>query len=322
MLNKSDVAISVCVTAYQHEKYIERCVRSIVGQECDFKFEVLLGEDDSSDKTREICKKLAKEFPEIIRLFLNDRSNVIKINGSATGRANFINNINKAKGRYLAFCDGDDYWESKGKLQKQFSMMVKTSIPISFHYAHSITNNNLPVVLPANRNFRNGEIISASEVIESGGSLMPMATIMVKRKTLVDNIDGLKLAPGGHYFVQVVCSAEKGAVFVDGVYSYYRRDSESSLMKNVINKKSKRHEWFSTSVKSAWLLDEKLNYMYHASFNRAVYLKAKSTFRKGFNNWSAFWASYSLVSDGFSIRQNIVLISMYGISLIRALIRR
>jgi glycosyltransferase involved in cell wall biosynthesis len=69
-INLIDPLVSVCIPAFQHEKYIAQCIESVLSQEADFPFEILIGEDDSTDGTRGICKKYAEEHPDRIRLFL------------------------------------------------------------------------------------------------------------------------------------------------------------------------------------------------------------------------------------------------------------
>ncbi|MFA0037468.1 glycosyltransferase family 2 protein [Vibrio chagasii] len=111
--------VSVLVVAYNHENYIVECLESILAQKTNFPFEILLGEDDSNDRTREICIEYANKYPSIIRLFLHDRRNTITFNGRATGRFNWVYSLNQANGCFLALCDGDDYWTSPYKLQQQ-----------------------------------------------------------------------------------------------------------------------------------------------------------------------------------------------------------
>ncbi|MFL2983031.1 MAG: glycosyltransferase family 2 protein [Candidatus Neomarinimicrobiota bacterium] len=114
--------ISVCIQAYQHELYIEECIQSVLSQKINFKIEILIGEDQSTDKTREICISYAKRYPNIIKLFLHDRSNSIKINNIDTGRFNLLYNLASANGKYIAICDGDDYWSDNSKLKKQLQI--------------------------------------------------------------------------------------------------------------------------------------------------------------------------------------------------------
>lgn len=111
--------VSVCVQTYQHAAYIAQCIESILMQKTDFDIEILIGEDDSSDGTREICEQYAYSWPDKIRLFLHSRENNIPLNGHPSGRFNFVYNLAQARGDYIAFCEGDDYWNDKYKLQKQ-----------------------------------------------------------------------------------------------------------------------------------------------------------------------------------------------------------
>lgn len=115
--------VSVCIPTYQHAGYISQCLDSVLMQETDFEYEILVGEDGSKDGTREICIEYAEKHPEKIRLFLNDRKNVIYINGRPSGRWNFVNLLRNAEGQYIALCEGDDYWTDPLKLQKQVDFL-------------------------------------------------------------------------------------------------------------------------------------------------------------------------------------------------------
>lgn len=115
--------VSVCVQTYRQEKYIQQCLESIAAQQCNFNYEILIGEDDSDDETRNICIDFANNHPDKVRLFLHHRKNNIKINGSPTSRFNYMYNIFSARGKYIAMCEGDDYWIDEQKLQKQVDFL-------------------------------------------------------------------------------------------------------------------------------------------------------------------------------------------------------
>ena len=133
---KSDnLLVSVCVQTYNHEKYIKQCLDSILAQVTSFDFEIILGEDDSNDNTRNICIDYAKNSPEKIKLFLRHRKDVIYINNVPTGRYNFISNLNESRGKYIALCEGDDYWTDKNKLQKQVDFLKSKDITVINHMA-------------------------------------------------------------------------------------------------------------------------------------------------------------------------------------------
>lgn len=119
-----DPVVSVCVHTYQHEPYIRECLDSIIMQETEFPFEILLGDDASTDGTREICIEYAEKYPEKIKLFLHNRANNIYIGSAPSGRFNFLYNLYSAKAEFLATCEGDDYWTDPLKLQKQYNAIV------------------------------------------------------------------------------------------------------------------------------------------------------------------------------------------------------
>jgi len=142
----ADPIVSVCVQTYWHENYIRKCLEGILEQKTNFEFEILLGEDDSPDNTRQICIEYAKKYPEKIRLFLHDRANNIKINGNPTGRFNFLYNLYSARGKYITLCEGDDYWTDPNKLQKQVDFLeVNEDFAITFcNVLIKNENENIP----------------------------------------------------------------------------------------------------------------------------------------------------------------------------------
>ena len=149
--------LSVLIPTYNHEKFIAKAIEGALAQETNFKFEILIGEDDSEDGTREICKYYAHQNPEKIRLFLNSRENVIYIDGKPTGRANLINLLKNASGKYIALCEGDDYWTDKQKLQIQYNFLEKNlDAAICFHNVQWLKDGilkNDPGLRPTDRNW-------------------------------------------------------------------------------------------------------------------------------------------------------------------------
>ena len=85
--------VSVCLQTYQHEVFIEECIESVLAQETNFEYEIIIGEDASKDRTREICKEYAQKYPDKIRLLLHEADNKISIDGRVTGRFNFLYKI-------------------------------------------------------------------------------------------------------------------------------------------------------------------------------------------------------------------------------------
>lgn len=115
--------VSVLVITYQHARFIGECLDGILMQRTPFPVEILLGEDDSTDGTREICQRYAEAHPDRIRLFLRSRKDVWMIDGRPTGRANMLALMRDARGRYIALCEGDDRWTDPDKLRRQVELL-------------------------------------------------------------------------------------------------------------------------------------------------------------------------------------------------------
>ena len=126
VVNKIRPLVSVHVITYQHFPYIVNCIEGILNQKVNFLYEIVVGEDGSNDGTREICKYYAENNPDIIRLFLRDRNLTVLFdnNGNYERSLNGTFTMMSARGKYVAICEGDDYWTDPYKLQnEQFGMV-------------------------------------------------------------------------------------------------------------------------------------------------------------------------------------------------------
>ena len=143
---KNDPVVSVCVQTYNQIDFLPVCLEGILMQKTNFEIEILLGEDASSDGTRELCIEYAQKYPEKIRLFLHDRKNNIKVGENFTGMFNSLYNFFSAKGKYIAYCDGDDCWTDPHKLQKQVDFMDKNpKYVISYHRAIFVNREGIQI---------------------------------------------------------------------------------------------------------------------------------------------------------------------------------
>jgi glycosyltransferase involved in cell wall biosynthesis len=124
-IRRDEPLVSVCVITYNHARYIDECLNSILEQQAEFPFEICIGEDASSDGTREICQSYADKNPDRIRLLLQERQDVIHLNGRATGKNNVLKTLKSCRGKYIAICEGDDFWIDPLKLQKQVKTLEK-----------------------------------------------------------------------------------------------------------------------------------------------------------------------------------------------------
>lgn len=134
-MNKNDIQISVCIVTYNQENYIAECLESIITQQTNFKFEIIIGEDCSSDNTRAIVQQYAEKYPDlIIPVFHKKNVGVVE---------NIKQIYEKARGKYIAHLDGDDL-ALPSKLQKQFDVMEKNpQAIICSHNMLGVLNNSI-----------------------------------------------------------------------------------------------------------------------------------------------------------------------------------
>lgn len=111
--------VSIFMITYQHAPYIRQALDSVLMQQTDFPVEICLGEDQSTDGTREICQEYAAKYPCVIRLFLRDRSDPARQRYRAPFMYNVVETMKACRGKYVALLEGDDFWLDPRKLQKQ-----------------------------------------------------------------------------------------------------------------------------------------------------------------------------------------------------------
>ena len=113
--SSTETMVSVSTITYNHEAYIAEALDSFLMQETDFAFELLVSDDCSTDKTASIIKEYMEKYPHIVKAKLRDEN--------VGAMKNYIANMDRAKGKYIAICDGDDYWIDTYKLKKQVSFL-------------------------------------------------------------------------------------------------------------------------------------------------------------------------------------------------------
>ncbi len=110
------ITVSIFVLTYNQELFIAQTIESILMQKTNFNYQLVIGEDSSTDTTRQICVKYKNKFPAKIKLLPSLNKNIGLI-------ANYMRTIKACDGKYVAICDGDDYWIDTLKLQKQVDFL-------------------------------------------------------------------------------------------------------------------------------------------------------------------------------------------------------
>lgn len=103
--------------AYNHSKYIREAIESVLMQETNFTYQLIIGEDCSTDNTREICESYQLKHPNKIKLLPSESNQGMILN--------YVRTLKACTGKYIALCEGDDYWTDPLKLQKQIDSLEK-----------------------------------------------------------------------------------------------------------------------------------------------------------------------------------------------------
>ncbi|EMB17751.1 glycosyltransferase [Rhodopirellula europaea] len=120
--------VSVCCITYNHRKFIEQCIAGILTQETDFRVEILIHDDASTDGTSQIVRRYAEQYPHLIKCICQE------VNQYSKGERAFPRLIAQSKGDYIAFCEGDDFWNCSRKLQDQAKFLAENQeYAICFH---------------------------------------------------------------------------------------------------------------------------------------------------------------------------------------------
>ncbi|MGO9710982.1 MAG: glycosyltransferase family 2 protein [Polyangiaceae bacterium] len=169
--DESRPKVSVCMITYNHESYISAALESVLEQDVDFDYEIVVSDDASTDATPAIVRDYAARYPGVIRPLLR----TVNVGGAA----NFTETIRAARGEYIAVLDGDDYWTAPHKLRMQVAFL-------DAHRDYSHCFHNVEVVYPGGERclFRSptlAEEWSLADVLAHCGCVAPPGSYVFRR---------------------------------------------------------------------------------------------------------------------------------------------
>ena len=220
-MDKNDCLVSILCTAYNHEQYIRSALESFVSQKTGFAFEVLVNDDASSDGTAAIIREYEEKYPDIIRPFYQ------KENQFSKGIGYIYENIfyPHARGKYFAFCEGDDYWTDESKLQRQVNFLE--SHPDYSACVHNTTlhycNGSRPdeLLIPG----RGDHEVLYENVIHGPIDAYHTSSLMARREIIVQTPDFYRAATAhgfADYAWALLLRLKGGIWFIDRSMSVYR----------------------------------------------------------------------------------------------------
>lgn len=212
--------VTIICLAFNHERYIEDAIRGFLIQDTQYPFEIILHDDASTDKTAEIMRKWAEKYPRIIRLVTQTENQYSK------GNFPFAITLKLAQGKYIALCEGDDYWIEPSKLQRQTEFLERNS-------DFSCCGHNLflydEIKLRVTQKYKSLDDIELSgEQMMKSGFLIRVATLMFRRSFESLPQEYMLMPYGDVFLSSLLGQYGKAKIFLSFTGSVFRRNSFST----------------------------------------------------------------------------------------------
>lgn len=282
-MENENISLTIGMLTYNQVKYVRKALDGILMQKVSFSYEVIIGDDHSTDGTQDILKEYARKYPDIFRLVLREKNIGITQNN--------YDLKHRAKGKYYACLEGDDYWINENKLQIQYDFLENHPEYIAcVHKCLFVDANNDPITnQPINGYYCNKEIYTLKE-FERGELPGQTATLMYRNIFLDTSKDFsimykankkigdktivlILLSYGEIYNIDKVMSCYRYIISPDGVNissSYIGRNNRDELMEYLITLEKYAKEKLHISLDMSY---KKKNYFVAAV---TVWLKKKS----------------------------------------------
>lgn len=263
--------VSVCCATYNHVMYIEDALEGFLIQETNFPFEILIHDDASTDRTSDIIREYAVKYPRLIKPIYqteNQYSKGIKISPSF--------NLPRAKGDYIAMCEGDDFWIDSKKLQIQYQFMSDhDECSLSFH--DSIVRDEI-LMLKGHSDTRfcsslRKKDFTTEDVIKNW--FIPTQSMFIRRSALSVFPQWTNFIINVDWAIHMICSLQGKIMYVDKVMSVYRHHE------NGVSNKFRKSYFFTANslIRVLLYFDDYSEYRYRTLIKRQVtYLLLSSQF--------------------------------------------
>ncbi len=214
--------VSINMIAYNQERIIAQAIEGVLEQKTTFAFELVIGEDCSTDGTRDIVLDYQKQHPDIIRVITSDKN---------VGTGDNWHRVNEnCRGKYIAFCEGDDYWTDPRKLQKQVDFMeANTDCSAVFHAAGRFYEDKADTCSfrRLKRTPRNQRFTIKDAIKEVAGNYAT-ASLLCRSEHPKDLPEFFYRAPVGDFPLMLVLAVRGNIGYIDEPMSVYRVAAEGS----------------------------------------------------------------------------------------------
>ncbi len=271
VIEESEIKVSVICLTYNHEKYVREMLESIVNQVTDFRYEIIVHDDASTDKTQEIIKEYARRYPHMIIPVLEEENQYSKGQGILLKKA-----CERIRGKYCAWCEGDDYWCDPHKLEQQYLIMRNhPECSICVHRVDCIypDGSKHPVSKPdKDYDMREGYISEENmqkALWKLGGYPFQTSSYFLKREVIWELIklgesETWTAYANGDMQMLMISLCQGGCFYIDRVMSKWRQGNEGSYSSQKLQWTVEQHkEEFIKGLKRDELYDEYSHQHFH-----------------------------------------------------------
>ncbi len=256
------IMVSVICNAYNHGKYIRDALEGFVMQETSFPFEVLVHDDASTDNTADIIREYESKYPELIKPIYQ-----VENQFSKGLRVAALYQYPRAKGKYIALCEGDDYWTDPKKLQKQFDALEShPEVDICAHETVVIKAKNgktLRHIAPAKEEC----ILKAEDVIYGEGDFVATNSLMLKPQLVLEPMK-FRQHLSLDYTLQIQGALKNGILYLNECMSVYRFMVAGSWTKRMAESSQKRKEFYQKKQQMLDILNDETDKKYDSVIQR------------------------------------------------------
>lgn len=275
MKELSEIKVSVVCLAYNAEKYIARCLDGFVMQKCNFRYEVFVHDDASTDNTANIIKEYEKKYPDIIHAIYQKENQYSK--GIIISSKYIYPNIS---GKYIAFCEGDDFWSDEYKLQKQYDALEDNpECHMSVHRVVGVSESGKPIGIHYPNFALASGVLNAKDFVDYNCTneyvFQTSSYFVLAQDELVFQKENplFKQASATGDLARMFYFATKGNIFyIDDAMSCYRHGSTSSEARKEMSGKTeeKLQIHFNKQIKMMEEYDIYTNGIYHDLCERKI----------------------------------------------------
>ena len=276
---QDDVMVSITCITYNHENYIGDAIDGFLMQKTSFPYEILIHDDASTDRTAEIIREYELKYPDLIKPIYQKENQYSK--GVKVGRFN----RERATGKYIALCEGDDYWTDPYKLQKQIDYMeANPCCSMCFHSVAIVDSVGRPTGRLINP-YKEDCIVPIEELIVAGGGFFGTNSVIYPRQCMENPPDFYMQCPIGDAPLALNLAIQGTVYYINEVMSAYRIGVEGSWSDRLSRSRNRRIRHLKGMIHMRNQFNEYTNYKYSNSVdliqirNEAGILIAKGDLR-------------------------------------------